>query len=60
VEPKGDNVIPLRDCVAKMKRQRRYRRARENWPSGQPLVHTLTKELAVFANDFITEDAGSQ
>jgi hypothetical protein len=43
-----------------MKRQRRYRRARENWPSGQPLVHTLTKELAVFANDFITEDAGSQ
>jgi hypothetical protein len=60
VEPKGDNVIPLRYCVAKVKRESGYRRPRENRPRGQPLVHTLAKELAVPANDFITEHAGSQ
>src|SRR6476661_10627647 len=42
-----------------MKRQSHYRRARQNRLTDQPLVHTLTQELAVLANDFITEHAGS-
>ena len=42
-----------------MKRQSRYRRARQNRLRDQPLVYTLTQELAVLANDFITEHASS-
>jgi len=42
-----------------MKRESRYRRARQNRLRDQPLVHTLTQELAVLANDLITEHAGS-
>jgi hypothetical protein len=43
-----------------MKRQSRYRRARQNRPRDQPLVHALAQKLAVFAHDLITEHAGSQ
>jgi len=42
-----------------MKRQSHYRRARQNRLGDQPLVHTLTQELTVLANDLITEHAGS-
>jgi hypothetical protein len=41
-----------------MKRQSRYRRARQNRPRDQPLVHALAQKLAVFAHDLITEHAG--
>ena len=43
-----------------MKRQRRYRGARQNPPRDQPIVHTFAQELAVVADDFVAEHAGGQ